>query len=182
MQTVRTCARILVRLGVVICLALALDGCVNRDPHIRLPGGYALVAISPGSPSELTYEPGRDPRGYPATRLHSGKVGPVKSFDVRDPFVFGQCENGYLVLNVNSHECRILGQDAWTREVIARTGSPPRRMKSPRSRLLQTRDGLGYAIPGGFMVIALPWAVAPGWGLRRARKEKGESRIPSFTL
>lgn len=56
--------RVIVNLGVVAFFALMLDGFVNRDPYVRLPNGYAIVAISGGSPCGLMYERDKDSRPH----------------------------------------------------------------------------------------------------------------------
>ena len=53
-----------IRFGVLILGLLFLDGCLNRDPYVEVTGGYAIVAISPGSPCILWYSGSRDSRSY----------------------------------------------------------------------------------------------------------------------
>ncbi len=56
---------------VVAFIALMIDAFLNRDPCVRLPNGYSIVAISAGSPCLLQYEPWKDEREYAGWRaLH----------------------------------------------------------------------------------------------------------------
>lgn len=70
------CFRVVLNLLVVAFFALMLDGFVNRDPYVRLPNGYAIVAISGGSPCDLTYERDKDPHPHCAMKPRPLAVRP----------------------------------------------------------------------------------------------------------
>lgn len=49
---------------IMLFCAFLIDGCLHRDPHVRLADGYAIIAISPNQPCQLVYKPEHDRRKY----------------------------------------------------------------------------------------------------------------------
>ncbi len=49
---------------VAVVFVLIVDGCIYRDPHVALPHGYNIGAISSGSPCELYYVADDDPQQF----------------------------------------------------------------------------------------------------------------------
>ncbi len=48
-------ARTILRLLCLIFFLLIVDGCLYRDPYIKLPNGYGIGSISPSTPCSLEY-------------------------------------------------------------------------------------------------------------------------------
>ena len=55
---------ILKHIAIISFFILGVDGCMYRDPHVRLPRGYSVGAISPASPCRLGYSQHHDDRTY----------------------------------------------------------------------------------------------------------------------
>jgi len=54
--------KLLKNIAIVSLFILMIDGCVYRDPYVRLSHGYEILAISPSSPCSLQYGSSNDDR------------------------------------------------------------------------------------------------------------------------
>jgi hypothetical protein len=68
-------------------------------------------------------------------------VANIRRFNTREAFVFGDCEPGYFVLNIEENDVTIIPDEAtWRSEVARLTGEPRGWMWSANSFLLKYRD------------------------------------------
>ncbi|MBN1343317.1 MAG: hypothetical protein JXQ73_11590 [Phycisphaerae bacterium] len=95
----------------------------------------------------------------------------ITEFAERGPFVFGNCDQGYFLLDTDDDDYAIMPKEDWVRQVTAKTGSPPGEMKNPKSYLLQHRGTAHLCVVGGTVAFALTWALVPLWRPRRERHQ-----------
>jgi hypothetical protein len=145
------------------------DGSGERSEYsLILDDGTTFESLD--FPSESEWKAAiRQKRAKQATS-HVKEATGITEFGNYGPFVFGDCEKGFFLLDIDKNEYSISPRQEWVQQVTAKTGSPPGRMKNPKAWLLQDRNRLYYEVMGGFIAVALPLALAPLW---RSRPKRG---------
>jgi hypothetical protein len=88
----------------------------------------------------------------------------ITGFKCKDRYVIGCYTGGYFRLDTANDDLRVWTDEAaWQAAVEREASMDMDDLVSPRSRLVQSRDALGW---GGLAVttaIVLPWSLAPLW-------------------
>lgn len=84
---------ILKRLFVWIFPVLLFDGCLNRDPYLKVDEHFTIVAISGGSPMYLSYRN----RSAPLSSQWRWELGGIKDYKLSEAAIIGSSPKGYFI-------------------------------------------------------------------------------------
>lgn len=80
----------------------------------------------------------------------------IRQFNIRKHIVYGNCESGFFVLNIEDNDVRVLpDRTAWSIEVARLTGEPPGWMWNANSFFLKYRDPGYLVVVGGLTLLCL---------------------------